>query len=105
MIEVRPSLLCASGLAVGVLAATLVGIDPRAAGAQQSVEVFEQWAVIHAVPIETVEPTSSVAEAPRADDWNLCLANIPRVTTDRRLEPRRCRLASNADDLIAHRAT
>jgi erythromycin esterase len=65
MIEVRPSLLCASGLAAGVLVATLVGIDLRAAGAQQSAEAFEQWAVIHAVPIETVEPTSSVADLRR----------------------------------------
>jgi uncharacterized membrane protein (DUF441 family) len=61
MIEVRPSWLSASGLAAGVLVATLSGVDPLAAGAQQSVEAFEQWAVIHAVPIETVEPMSDVA--------------------------------------------
>jgi erythromycin esterase len=53
-----------SRLAIGALVATLVSTDPRAA-VQQNGEAFERWAVTHAVPIDTVEPASGVADLRR----------------------------------------
>jgi erythromycin esterase len=62
MTSLRPWMHLSRRLAAVVLVVVSIGTHSATIDAQQGGDSFEHWATVHAIPIETVEPGSAVAD-------------------------------------------